>query len=212
MTPHDAVFVAGWGKSLGPEALAVLYALHAAGGTWAGHDRDLAAAAGVSLRKLQKVRGALADADALAYSPRGGSQKTYTLLVGKPPAEEAPPVVKAVKARKPQPTDALFDAIVEIAYGGIPPKKGGRIAGIAHEMLAAGLTPERLLAELPLVVQEYADWRTSLDVGTIDACWRWILSPPPKVSGAKAKPSAFDLARKATANGNPFKTTQPEVT
>lgn len=241
MTPAEAVFTAKLGAEHGPAALAVLYAVGAAGGEWTGADAELAGLIGCSLRHLQSVRTALVAAGVLTYSSvQRGGPRVYRV---RPAAAEsgsadhggngcpvrhsapAPPSLPAWGAvadevespqpatvpapgkngRKPLPTDPLFDVIVSFAYGGIRPKDGGRIAKIAVEMVAAGLGADRMKTELPAVVAKYAPHRTTLDMNTITACWRWILSPP-AVVGKAGKPSEGDLARSAMANGNPWAT------
>jgi hypothetical protein len=217
MTPSDITFTARLGEAHGPVALALLYAVAAAGGEWSGRCEDLAAVVGCSLRQLQIVRGALVTAGVLTYTSwQRGKPAVYRTAT--PPrlasgtdtaGEEAPPLVSvpATRGRKPQPSDPLFDAIVSFAYGGLRPAKSGRVAALAVEMAKAGLDADRFRAEIAVVVGRFAPYRTTLDIDTITKCWRWILSPPATVEkpAGKSPPSAFDLARKATANGNPFR-------
>jgi len=152
------------------------------------------------------VAGAASVTGSVGINPDAASPPPSSMVLGAVGDElEAtqPPTVPVAKKRKPLPSDPLFDAIVDFAYGGVRPKEGGRIAKLANEMLSAGLTADRFRRELPAVVVKYAAWRQTLDLGTITACWRWILSPP-AVVGKAVRPSEAELAAEAMQNGNPW--------
>lgn len=116
--------------------------------------------------------------------------------------EEAPPAVPAtrgaaVRVRKPMATDPLFDVIAEFVGPVAAKQSSGRVAKLAHAMLGAGLTPERLAAELPAVWQKYYGWRKVLDLDTITVSWPCILNPPKTTTPKGSTGGAIDLARRA---------------
>lgn len=84
-----------------------------------------------------------------------------------------------------RPRNEMFDVIVETS-GADPKANGGRIGKLAAEITAAGITPEEFRAQLPEVVRTYAPYRTALDLGTIQACWPWIKTPPATTGAGKA--------------------------
>lgn len=94
-----------------------------------------------------------------------------------------PPAPVAKPAR---PRDAMFDAIVELS-GASPRAAGGRVGKLARLIEAEGITPEEFRRALPAVVAAYAPYRKALDLGTIEACWSWIRTPPRANGAAPAK-------------------------
>jgi hypothetical protein len=81
------------------------------------------------------------------------------------------------KPRQPQPIDPLFEVICELVGDAFRVPKGSRIARIAREMLAAGLTADELRT-LPAVVGKHQPFRKVMDLNTVADCWPMIKTPP----------------------------------
>lgn len=80
----------------------------------------------------------------------------------------------------------MFDAIVELS-GADAKQAGGRIAKLAHAILNAGIDVDRFRDRIRSVVARYAPWRKTLDLDTLTACWKWIITPPAEVETGPAK-------------------------
>jgi hypothetical protein len=208
------------GAELGPTALAVALVLCAEGGQAARTDAEFAELLGCSVRSFQMARTALVAASVLTYNPGQRNRPTSYEVAGflgvaavppmlPPPPAAAPaegerPVAVVGGGRKPQPTDDLFEVICAFAGDGVRHSAGGRVAKLAHQMLKAGLTAERLAAELPAVRDRYAGWRKVFDLDTITVCWPWILSPPRVAPDRPKGGSAFERVANSHANGDPW--------
>lgn len=87
------------------------------------------------------------------------------------------------KPARANPLGPWFDAIAGVVGPTAVKAANGRVARIAKGMRDAGVAPERV-ADLGAVVRRYAPWRKTIDLGTVQACWPWLVEPPPAAGPA----------------------------
>lgn len=208
MTAHP-LLTDGLGRH-GPVAVALALAVGTTG-TLAATDPELAELLGCSVRTLQSARTALA-ADAVLSYKRGRKGRPTEYTAARQCACHADhPGPKPKRERKPQDTDPLFDAICWLVGETVKFSAPGRVAKLAHQMLKAGLTAERLKDEIFLVAATYAGWRdiNTLDLDSLTKYWPYILTPPQRAAGKgdqkqAAEPFSRMYSAYQTAGGNPL--------
>lgn len=88
---------------------------------------------------------------------------------------------KKPAAAKPNPLGPYFEAFERIIGKAAVAASRARVGKMAKQLADAKVGPERV-AELPDLIRRYAKWRTTLDVGTVQACVSWLIEPPKTVA------------------------------